>query len=53
MLQISALFICSSIILNGFLFLSINFGAINEGIPIENEISCDNTDKNTILFELN
>ena len=52
-LQISALFICSSIILNGLLFLSINSGAINKGVLIENEISGDNTDKDTMLFELN
>ena len=50
-LQISALFICSSVILNGLLFLSINFGAISEGVPVESEIFGDNADKNTILFE--
>ena len=30
---------------------SVNSGAINEGVSIENEISDDNTDKNTIMFE--
>ena len=47
----SVLFICSSVILNGLLFPSINSGAINERVFIENEISGENTDKNTIMFE--
>ena len=52
-LQISALFNCSSVILNALLFLSINSEAINEGVPIENAISGDNRDKSTMPFEWN
>ena len=40
----------SSAILNGFLFLSFNFKVINEGFPMENEISAYNTDKDAIPF---